>query len=237
MSKYDGYGLLIDYKYCTNCQSCVVACQMEHGFSSDEFGIQVFESKPVQKQDAPMDDAWDWTYLPMPTWRCNLCAHRIEEGKKPMCVKHCLAACMDFGPIEELAKKALDMGDKVVIYKPLGGQLVDIGTIGPEKLAGDAYDPELYRREYDESLQVVSEEDDWENREYRIVIDPDKVSLDAFVALPIEDRIEFLRGEVVRGKTPEQVLDELGITMTELSNYDCVFIGRQAREIPKKNTI
>lgn len=237
MTKYDDYGLLIDYKYCTNCQSCVVACQEEHGFAPDEFGIEVFESKPKRKPGGKIDDAWDWTYLPMPTWRCDMCASRLDEGRKPMCVKHCLAACMDFGPIEELAKKAMGMGDKVVIYKPMGNGLVDIGTIGPDKLTGCDYDPATYRREYDETTGVYADDDDWENQEYRIVIDPDNITLDAFVALSTEDRIEFLRGEVVRGKTPEQVLDELGITMAELSNYDCVFIGRQAREIPKKNTI
>ena len=59
----------------------------------------------------------------------------------------------------------------------------------------------------------------------------------AFVALSIEDRVEFLQGEIVRGKTPEELLDELGLTMQELSNYDCVILGREVRAIPKKNTI
>lgn len=237
MTKYDDYGLLIDYKYCTNCQSCIVACQEEHGFGSEEFGIKVFESKPTRKPGEKIDDAWDWVYLPMPTWRCDLCAERLDAGKKPMCVKHCLAACMDYGPMEELAAKAISLGGKVVIYRPMGESLKDIGTIGPEALTGSDYDPALYHREYDETTGTYLEEDDWESRTYRIVIDPDNITLDSFVALSMEDRIEFLRGEVVRGKTPEQVLDELGITMAELSNYDCVFIGRQAREIPKKNTI
>ena len=39
------------------------------------------------------------------------------------------------------------------------------------------------------------------------------------------------------GKTPEELLDELGLTMQELSNYDCVILGREVRAIPKKNTI
>lgn len=237
MANYDDCGLLIDYKYCTNCQSCVVACQEEHGFGANEFGIRVFESGPERKPGGVMDDAWDWTYLPMPTWRCDLCADRVDVGRKPMCVKHCLAACMSFGKLSDLAEQAETMGDKVVIYKPLGASLVDIGTIGPEELTGNDYDPARYRKEYDESSFVTEEDNDWESKEYRVVLQPDEISLDAFVALDMDDRIEFLRGEVVRGKTPEEVLDELGITMQELSNYDCVFIGREARAIPKKNTI
>lgn len=26
-------GLLIDYEFCTGCQSCEIACKQEHGFS------------------------------------------------------------------------------------------------------------------------------------------------------------------------------------------------------------
>lgn len=58
-----------------------------------------------------------------------------------------------------------------------------------------------------------------------------------FVDLSIEDRVEFLQGEIVRGKSPEELLDLLGLTMQELSNYDCVILGREVRAIPKKNTI
>ena len=53
----------------------------------------------------------------MPTDRCDMCAERLDAGKKPMCVKHCLTFCMDYGPIEVLAKKAADLGEKVAIYK------------------------------------------------------------------------------------------------------------------------
>ena len=77
----------------------------------------------------------------------------------------------------------------------------------------------------------------WETREYRVVLQPGEISLPAFVALSIEDRVEFLQGEIVRGKSPEDLLGELGLTMQELSNYDCVILGREVRAIPKKNTI
>ena len=127
MARYDDYGLLIDYKYCTNCRSCEVACQQEKGLASDQFGIRVFESKAERKGDV-IDDAWDWAYVPMPTWRCDLCAERLDAGRKPMCVKHCLAACMQVGPMDELAERAKELGDKVVIFKPTGAKRVDIGN-------------------------------------------------------------------------------------------------------------
>ena len=237
MSNYNDYGLLIDYKYCTNCRSCEVACQMEKDLPSDEFGIQVFESKARRKSGGRIDDAWDWTYMPMPTYLCDLCAERMDEGKKPMCVKHCLAACMEVGLVEELAVRAQELGGKVVIFKPMGAKTIDIGTLGPEVLGAADYNPANYRREFDESLFVQDEGSDFENREYRIVLQPDEISIEAFAALALEDRIEFLQGEVVRGKTPDEVLAELGIDAPELAHYDCVFVGREAREIPKKNTI
>ena len=237
MGMYDNYGLLIDYKYCTNCHSCEVACQQEKGLKPDQYGIRIFESKPERKEYGVLEDAWDWSYLPMPTWRCDLCSERLQEGRKPMCVKHCLAACMEYGPLDELAAKAEGMGEKIVIFKPMGTKIVDLGTIGPEQLTGAAYDPSKYRREVKSDAVQVEEDNSWETREYRIVLQPDEISLDAFVALSMEDRVEFLQGEIVRGKSPEQVLDELGLTMQELSNYDCVILGREVRAIPKKNTI
>lgn len=92
--------------------------------------------------------------------------------------------------------------------------------------------------DYDPSKYFQTEAADFENREYRVVLAPGEISLDAFAALSLEDRLEFLQGEVVReGKTPDEVLAELGITASELAHYDCVFVGREAKEIPKKNTI
>ncbi|MEM5816965.1 MAG: 4Fe-4S binding protein, partial [Desulfitobacterium hafniense] len=46
-----GYGLLIDYEYCTGCQSCEVACKTEHDFPVGKWGIRVFEDGPWQKDD------------------------------------------------------------------------------------------------------------------------------------------------------------------------------------------
>ena len=40
------YGLLIDYEYCTGCQSCEVACKEEHGYPVGTWGIRVFDDGP-----------------------------------------------------------------------------------------------------------------------------------------------------------------------------------------------
>lgn len=117
MADYSNYGLLIDYKFCDNCGSCVVACQEYLDLDADQKGITVFEKGPWKKE-GPIDDCWDWDYIPVPTDKCTMCADRLDAGKKPMCVKHCLTFCMDYGPIDELAKKAADLGEKVMIVKP-----------------------------------------------------------------------------------------------------------------------
>ena len=40
------YGLLIDYEYCTGCQSCEVSCKEEHGYPVGKWGIRVVDEGP-----------------------------------------------------------------------------------------------------------------------------------------------------------------------------------------------
>ncbi len=112
MPKKPQYGLLIDYEYCTGCYACQVACAQEYHWPAGMAGIQVIEV--VQK--LPHDKAY-LTYLPFPTELCVLCASRTKKGLEPACVKHCMAACMKYGPIEELAQ---EMGKKprMVLWVP-----------------------------------------------------------------------------------------------------------------------
>lgn len=74
---------------------------MEHGFPPDQFGIKLTEVGPWEY--AP--DTWQYTYMPNPTDQCDLCAQRTAEGKLPTCVHHCQAQCLEYGSLEELAKK------------------------------------------------------------------------------------------------------------------------------------
>ena len=106
-------GLLIDYYYCTGCHSCEVACKNEHDLPVGKWGIKITELGPWKI--AP--DQWEYSYVPIPTSLCDLCKDRVAKGKKPSCVHHCLAQVIEYGPVEELAKKMNDKR-KPVIYAP-----------------------------------------------------------------------------------------------------------------------
>ncbi|MCL2826564.1 MAG: oxidoreductase [Eggerthellaceae bacterium] len=103
-------GILIDYAWCTGCFSCQVACQMEHGYPLDQFGIKVIEIGPWEYEP----DKWQLAYYALPTDQCDLCADRVALGKGPSCVQHCQAKCMEFGPVEELAAKLTDHPKQVL---------------------------------------------------------------------------------------------------------------------------
>jgi len=105
-------GLLIDYDFCTGCHSCEMACKAEHKLKQGEWGIQVFQIGP--REIAP--DKWEYSFLPFPTERCDLCEERVHIGKLPSCVHHCQALVMEYGPIEELAKKM--NREKMVLFTP-----------------------------------------------------------------------------------------------------------------------
>ena len=85
-------GLLIDTYYCTGCHSCEMSCQIG-------------------------EDRWQLTYNPVPTMLCDMCATRMERGKKPACVHNCQATCMHYGTLEELSEKAEGM-KMAAIYMP-----------------------------------------------------------------------------------------------------------------------
>ncbi len=106
------YGLLIDYEYCTGCHTCEIACSQEYQWPAGMAGIKVIEV--VQK--LPKDKAY-LTYLPFPTELCILCAGRTKEGLEPVCVQHCMAACMKYGRIEELAKE-MSKKARMVLWVP-----------------------------------------------------------------------------------------------------------------------
>ena len=106
------YGLLIDYEYCTGCHTCEIACSQEHGWPAGMAGMKVIEIV----EPLPNDKAY-LAYVPFPTELCVLCAARTRKGLEPACVQHCMAACMKYGRIEELAQ---EMGRKsrMVLWVP-----------------------------------------------------------------------------------------------------------------------
>ena len=98
-------GILINYKYCTGCHSCEVACKKHLGLPEGEFGIKLTETGPWEYAGAAGEGRWEWTWLPVITKDCDLCADRTEKGKMPMCVQHCQAWCMYYGEAGDLAAK------------------------------------------------------------------------------------------------------------------------------------
>lgn len=115
------YGLLIDNYWCTGCHSCEIACKKELNLPLGQWGIKLLELGPWQKMDTGTfiaKDQWEHRYIPTPTSYCNLCEDRVAEGKKPACVHHCLASAMEFGPVEELAKKMAEKGRACSLWIP-----------------------------------------------------------------------------------------------------------------------
>ena len=101
-------GILINYDYCTGCHSCEVACKKELGLAKGEFGIKLTETGPFEysgKEGASPKERWEWTWLPVVTKVCDMCAERTGAGKMPMCVQHCQAWCMYYGEAADLVKK------------------------------------------------------------------------------------------------------------------------------------
>lgn len=104
------YGLLIDYKWCTGCESCVVSCKEEHNYPVGKWGITVKNDGPW-----PVDGKhYNYNKIPVPTDLCDLCASRTAKGREPICVHHCLANCMQYGPVEELAQQMNGKGKQVL---------------------------------------------------------------------------------------------------------------------------
>lgn len=96
-------GLLINYEYCCGCHTCEVACRKEHGYDLGQWGIKLSQTGPF-KIEGTKRVVYD--FVPIPTDLCDLCAGRTVKGKLPSCVHHCQTGCMDYGTVEELARKA-----------------------------------------------------------------------------------------------------------------------------------
>ncbi len=109
------HGLLIDNEYCTGCHSCEIACQNEHNLPGDQWGIKVLELGPIKLLERKK---WEWRYIPSLTSYCDLCAERTERGEKPSCVHHCLAQAIEYGTLDELARKMAEKGHMASIFIP-----------------------------------------------------------------------------------------------------------------------
>lgn len=96
-------GILVDINYCTGCEACILACQQEHGYSEQEFGVTITQLGPLHIK--PDQKCYEFDFIPQFTDWCDLCAERTAKGKKPSCVQHCQAQCLEWGRVDELAAK------------------------------------------------------------------------------------------------------------------------------------
>ena len=115
MANDKAYGLLINYHYCTGCH-----CQMEHNLPIDRKGITLQKIGPWQIDE----DKWQFDYVPVPTDLCDLCSDRTSKGKRPLCVKHCQAMVMQYGPVDELVAR-FDGKTPFTIFVPKAGVVVE----------------------------------------------------------------------------------------------------------------
>ena len=92
---------LIDYKWCTGCHSCEVACQMLHELPPDQFGVKVDTVGPWSYGN----EKWVLENIPFFTAQCNQCAERQAEGLPPTCVQHCQAKCLKYGTLDEMVEE------------------------------------------------------------------------------------------------------------------------------------
>ena len=106
------FGLLIDYEYCTGCHTCQIACSQEYSWPAGMGGIRVQE----MVQNLPNDEAY-LAYIPFPTELCILCRPRTKKGLEPACVKHCMAECIKYGAVVDLAKEMLKKS-RMVLWTP-----------------------------------------------------------------------------------------------------------------------
>ncbi len=95
-----GYGMLIDYDYCTGCKTCEVACKQEYKRPAGKIGgVEVKEFI----HNLPNDKLYI-TYIPNFTKACVFCAGRVKKGLEPACVKHCMANILTFGKLDDIVK-------------------------------------------------------------------------------------------------------------------------------------
>ncbi len=59
-------------------------------------------TRPGKNSPIVKDPSWR---INTPSFKCDMCPGRLEEGKLPICVSACINRALDFGTMEQLRKK------------------------------------------------------------------------------------------------------------------------------------
>lgn len=105
-------GLLINYQWCTGCHACEIATKNALHLPIGKWGIKLLEHGPWEVTPGK----FEWDYIPIPTQLCGADPNVNVDEVMHQAVKHCNALCMEYGPLEEMAKKAAEMGPRVAIF-------------------------------------------------------------------------------------------------------------------------
>ena len=68
--------VLVDHSKCIGCQYCVMACP---------YGVRTYD----ESKDKGVIE------------KCTMCAHLIDKGEKPACVRHCPGQARKFGDLDD----------------------------------------------------------------------------------------------------------------------------------------
>lgn len=110
------YGLLVDYKWFSGNHAAEIACKEEMGLGPDEWGIKEVKVGPFKVGEGNDGDDWDWFYLPVPTELFSRYWGDGGNGGTPLAVQVEESGSLQYGPIEELAKKLPELGNKAVLF-------------------------------------------------------------------------------------------------------------------------
>ncbi len=98
----DGF-VLVDHDKCVGCQSCVVACP---------YGARYFikENQGYFKVGlTPYENVGHTRHRPGVVEKCTFCVDRLEEGRKPACVRACPVKARIFGDLNDPTSEVCEL--------------------------------------------------------------------------------------------------------------------------------
>jgi len=120
--------VVVQQDICNGCGYCVPACP---------FGVL------DKRHLAPMPDLPAFAKEDGRVWKCTLCYDRLKGGHEPACAKACPTKSIQFGPLDELRRRADERVQKVPGAQLYGRDENDgVGGFGAFFLLLD--DPEVY---------------------------------------------------------------------------------------------